>query len=152
MIRFITRCLVTDIAGKRSSTTMYLHMLGEVVTSMERLPALGDVAHKLLGHLVFSDMPLTVVFPDELTAAVVAGVRADRLVRVHVRYVFRLSDECAFAEGAFVGFRGAAHVGPAMELEVPLGGEGLVADDAGVRPLAAVREEMHSQVGAQVHL
>lgn len=113
---------------------------------MEGLPALRDVTYKLLRHFVFSHMPLAVVLADELTAAVVAGVGAHGLVRVHVRDVLRLPDEGPLAQGALVGLRRAAHVRPAVQLEVPLGGERFVADDARVGPLAAVREEVNAQV------
>lgn len=82
---------------------MHLHMLRQVVTPVERLPTLGDVTHKLFGHLVFPDVPLTVVLSYKLTAAVVAGVRPDGFVRVHVRYVLSMSDEGSLAEGTFVG-------------------------------------------------
>lgn len=105
---------------------------------MERLTALRYLAHVLFGHFMFSDVSLAVVFSDELAAAVVAGVRSHRLVRVHVRDVLGVPDEGALAQRAFVRLGRAAHVRPAVQLEVPLGGEGLIADDAHVGPLPAV--------------
>lgn len=98
MIRFIARCFIADITRERSRATMHFHMLRQIVASMERLAAFWNVAYKLFSHFVLSDVSLTVVLSDELAAAVVARVWADRFVRVHVRYVLGVSDEGAFAQ------------------------------------------------------
>lgn len=139
MIGFIAWRLPANRAGERPSPTVNFHVFRQIITPVKRLTTLGHFANVLLRHLVFSDVPLAVVFPYELTPAVVTSVRAYGLVCVHVRDVFRLADESAFAEGALEGFRWATHVCPPVEFEVPLRGERLVADDAEVRPLAAVR-------------
>lgn len=152
MVRFVARRFAADVTGERPRAAMDLHMFGEVVASVERLTALRDFADVFFCHLMLANVPLTVVFPDELAAAVVAGVRADRLVGVHVRDVLGLADEGALAERALEGLGGAGHVRPAVQLEVPLGGEGLVADDAQVGPLAAVREQVRAEVCSEVHL
>lgn len=152
VIGFVTRRLPADVTGEGSRAAVHLHMLREVITPMERLTAFGHLTNELLRHLVFADVPLTVVLPDELAAAVVAGVGADRLVRVHVRDVLGVPNERALAEGTLEGLSGPAHVGPAMQFQVPLGRERLVADDARVGPLAAVREQVRAQVRPQVHL
>lgn len=88
---------------------------------------------------MFTDVSLTVIFPNELTATVVARIGSYAFMGVHMRYVFRLADESALAQGALVGFRRATHVRPAVEFEVPFCGKRLVAHNAQVRPFAAVR-------------
>lgn len=85
------------------------------------------------------NMPLTIVFPNKLTAAVVARVWPEGLVRVHVSYVLRVAYEGAFAEMALEGLSRAAHVGPSVQFQVPLRRERLVADYARIGFLATVR-------------
>lgn len=152
VIRLIARRLPADVARERPSAAMDLHMLGQVITPMERLTALGDLADVLLRRFVFLDVPLAVVLAYELAAAVVAGVGAHGLVRVHVRDVLGAADEGALAQRALEGLGGARHVRPAVQLQVPLGGEGLVAHHARERPLAAVRLQVRAQVAAEVDL
>lgn len=88
---------------------------------------------------MFTDVSLTVIFPNELTATVVARVGPYAFMGVHMRYVFCLADESALAQGALVWFGGATHVCPTVEFEVPFCGERLVAHNAEVRSFAAVR-------------
>lgn len=152
VVGLVTGCLSADVARERPRTAVHLHVLGQVVAPMEGLTALGDLAHILLGNLVFPHVPLAVVFPDELAATIVACVRLYGLVRVHVRNVLGMADKGALAERALVRFGGAAHVCPAVQLQIPLGGKRLVADDAHVRPLAAVRQHVGAQVRSQVQL
>lgn len=144
--------LAADGAGEGARAAVHLHVLGQVVGAVERLAALRHLAHVLLGRLVLAHVALAVVLADELAAAVVARVRPDRLVRVHVRDVLRLPDEGALAQIALERLGRPGHVRPAVQLEVPLGGEGLVADDTHEGPLAAVGLQVRPQVGSQVHL
>lgn len=88
MIRLMTGGLPADVARERTRPTVNLHMLREVITPMERLTTVRYFADVLLGRFVLPYVSLTVVFPDELAAAVVAGVRAYRFVCVHVRDEF----------------------------------------------------------------
>lgn len=119
---------------------------------MKSLTALWKLANILFGSFVFSDVTLTVVFPYELTAAVVARVRSEGLVRVHVGYVLSSTYECSFAQGTFEGFRRARYVSPAVDLEVPFCCEKFVTYDAGVGALAAVCYKVRAQVRPQVDL
>lgn len=152
VIRLVARCLPADVTSERTDPAVDLHVLGQIVAPMERLTALLDLADELLGRLVLPDVPLAVVLPDELAAAVVTCVGPHRLVRIHVRHVLRLPDERALAQMALEGFRGPVHVGPPVQLQVPLSGERLVADDAREGPLAGVRLHMRAQVRADVQL
>ena len=105
MIGLVAGCFPAYITGKRPRTTMHFHMFGQIITPMERFTAFRHFAHILLHHFVFPDVTLTVVLPYELTAAVVARVGAHRLVGIHVGYIFCVSYECTFAQGALVGLR-----------------------------------------------
>ena len=136
--------LAADVAGEGARARVHLHVLGQVVAAVEGLAALGHLARVLLGHLVLAHVALAVVLADELAAAVVACVGPHGLVRVHVRDVLRVADEGALAQRALVGLGGARRVRPAVQLEVPLGGEGLVADDAHVGPLTAVCQQVRA--------
>lgn len=118
-------------------------MLGQVVAAVEGLAAVGHVAHEFLLILMLLDVTLAVVLADELAAAVVARVRPHRLVGVHVRHIVGLPDEGSLAEGALERLAGTVGVGPLVQLQVPLGGEVLVADDARVRLAARVRLHVH---------
>lgn len=106
---------------------------------MERLTALRYFTYIFLRHFVLSDVSLTVIFSNKLTATIVTRVGTHALMSVHVCYVFCLADESAFAQGAFVWFGGATHMRPPVEFEVPLRGERLIAHDTEVWTFAAMR-------------
>lgn len=110
---------------------------------MESFTTVRHLADVLLIVLVLLDVPLAVVLAYKLAATVVARVRTHRLVRVHVRYVVRVADEGSLAERAFERLAGSIGVRPSMKFQVPLGGEVLIADNAGVRFAAGVSPEMH---------
>lgn len=145
MVRFTATSFTAYIARERSSTTMHPHMLRQIVTPMERFATIGYFAYVFLRHLVFSHVPLTVVFPNELASAVVARVRTHGFVRVHVRYKFRLSYERALALSAFERFSRPVHVHPSVQLQIPFGRERFVANDALERSLAAVSHHVSFQ-------
>lgn len=152
VVGFVAGGLAADVAGEGSRPAMYLHVLGQVVAAVEGLAALGHLAHELLAGLVLAHVPLAVVLADELAAAVVAGIGPHALVRVHVRHELGVAVEGAGAQRALVGLGRARHVRPAVQLQVPLGGERLVAHHARERPCPAVRAQVCSQVRSQVHL
>lgn len=122
---------------------MHAHMLRQIITPVERFTAVRHLANVLLIVLMLLDVPLAVILAYELAAAVVARVRTNRLVRVHVRYVIRVADEGSFAERAFERLAGSIGMRPPVKFQIPLGGEVFIADDAGVRFAAGVRSEMH---------
>lgn len=154
VVRLIAGRLPADVTGERSRPAVHFHMFRQVVRSVERLTALLDLAHEFLSHLVFAHVSLAVVLADELAAAVVAGVGAHGLVRVHVRHELAVADEGAGARRhrAAVGLGRARHVRPAVQLQVPLGGERLVAHHAHVRPRARVCQHVRAQVGTKINL
>lgn len=77
---------------------------------------------------MFAHVSLAVVLAYELGAAVIARVRFDRFVGVHVGYVVRFADKGAFALITLEGFIRPSCVYPFVQLEIPLGGEVFVAD------------------------
>lgn len=139
MIRLIAASFAANIARERSRPAMYPHVFRQVVAPMETFAAIRDLAHVSLCHFVFFHVSLAIVLPNKLTAAIVASVRADRFVRIHMGDVFWLSYEGSFAQTTFKRFRGATHVHPSVQFEVPLGAEWLVAYDADEGSLPAVR-------------
>lgn len=84
VIRFITTSLSANVTGERPRPAVHPHVFRQIVTPMKRLTTIWHFAHKLLGHLVLLHVSLAIIFPDELTAAVVTRVRSHRLVSVHM--------------------------------------------------------------------
>lgn len=122
---------------------MHAHVLRQIITPVESFTAVRHLANIFLIVLMLLDVPLAVVLTYKLAAAVVARVRTHRLVRVHVRYVVRVADKGSLAERAFERLAGSVGMRPPVKFQIPLGGEVLIADDAGVRFAAGVGSEMH---------
>lgn len=106
---------------------------------------LTNLASELLVFDMFLDVPLTVVLPDELRATVVARIRPDTFVCVHVWNVVGLADERTAALFTLERLGGAGCVRPLVQLQVPLGGKVLVTDEAGERTQALVRAQVDVQ-------
>lgn len=149
MIRLSRGSLPTNMAGIRPQATMYAHMIFEIIGPMKRFPADLTTEHFLV--LVLFDMSLAVVLSDELSPAVIASVGPDALMRVHVSDVVGLPDEGALALVALEGLGHPRRVRPLVQLQVPLGREVLIADQASVGSLAAVVTYVDFQRGLQVH-
>lgn len=130
--------LAADVAREGPLPGVYPLVLRQVVLAVEF--AATDFARVIFVHLVLPGVPDPVVLSNELTPAVVAGVRPDRPVRVHVGYVVRFPDEPARAHVALERFQRRIRMGPLVLLQVPVGAEQLVANRAGIRqPLVRVR-------------
>lgn len=63
-----------------------------------------------------------------------------------------MADEGPLAEAALIRFGGAAHVGPSVQLEVPLRSECFATYHADVGAFAAVGAHVGLQVRPEVHL
>lgn len=144
--------LAANVARVRPDPRVHFQMLREVVTSVKGLSAIGHLARVHLLVLVLFHVPQAVVLSDELASAVVARVRSDGLVRVHVRGVIRLPDESALTELAFERLAGAVGVRPLVQLQIPLGGEVFVTDDARVRFVPRVSLHVRFDGRLEVHL
>lgn len=66
-------------------------MLGQVVSSMKFLPTC--FAAKLFILFMLPGMPKPVIFPHKLTATMIASIRFNGFVRIHVGDKIRLPDE-----------------------------------------------------------
>jgi len=149
VVRLGAAGFATDVAGERSRLVVDAHMLFQVVAAMEGLVA--DVAPVGLALLVLVHVSNAVVLADELAAAVVAGVGPHVPVGAHVRSEVGPPVEGALAHAALERLRGAARVGPAMQLEVPFRREALAADVARIRSSTAMGLQ-HTQGNQFLHL
>jgi hypothetical protein len=152
VIRLSARSLAADVARERPDARMHFQMFGQIVASVEALSAVGHLTHELLLGLVLPHVSLAIVLPYELASAVVARVRPDGLVGVHVRCVIRLAYEGTLAQVTFERFTRSVCVRPRVQFQIPLCGEILVAYDARVRLDAHVRLHMHLYRRFQIHV
>lgn len=67
-------------------------MFGEVIGAVKDLTAI--FATISFWCFVFPGMAQPIVLPSKLTTAMVARIRFDRLVRIHMWHVLRLADKC----------------------------------------------------------
>lgn len=144
------RRLAANAALERTLVRVGPNVLLQVVRPMEGLVA--NLALVLLVHLVLSRVPQPVVLPSKLTTAVVARVRFDLLVHVNVRLKVVHPDEALLALVALVRHRRPVVVRPLVDLQVPLGGQLLVADRALVRGLALMRGHVQLKTRLDVPL
>lgn len=122
------RCLATDDTFERPFARVAAFVFGEIVSAMEYLSAC--VTAELLGRFVFARVAQPIVFAGKLTAAMITRVRLHRLVRIHVRRVLRFANERLRAQSTFERLRGSAGMDPAVLLQIPFGGQFLVANGA----------------------
>lgn len=149
MIALCRARLAANVASVRSDPTMNTHVIFEIIRSVEVFAA--HVATESLSLFVLPDVPLAIVFPDKLGPAMVAGVRFDGLVRVHVGGVVGLADESPAAHVALERFVCPGRVRPFVQFQVPLGRKVFVANEAGERPVSAVIANVNLQRGPEVH-
>lgn len=119
------------MTSERPHPAVHPHVILKIIRPVELL-----VAHRAaegFDVLVLFDVTLTVVLTYEPCPAIVASVRLDVLVGVHVRGVVSLSDESRVALVALERFGHTGCVGPFVELQVPSRAEFFVADKAGER-------------------
>lgn len=136
VVRFGRRRFAAHVTRVRPQAAVHPHVIFQIIRPMERLPAHGTRERLLV--LVLLDVPLTVVLTDKFGAAIIARVRPDALVRVHVRHEIRLTDERPLALIALEGLVGTRLVRPPVQLQVPLGRELALAYRARKRAVPAV--------------
>lgn len=115
---------------------------------MKRLAA--NLTNERFVILVFLNVPYAVVFPDELSSAVVTRVWPHAFVRVHMCNVIGLSNEGTLTLIALEGLGCATGVRPLMQLKIPFSGEILVANQARERPLSAVLTDVYFQGRSEI--
>lgn len=128
VIGLCRRAFATDGAVERTLACVDASMLNQIIMPMERLVAL--VAGELLVAVMLPPMPHIVVLAYELAPAVLARVRLDLLVGVHVILEVQLAHECLGAVLALERLGCAIRMHPRMYFEIPFGGEALVANGA----------------------
>lgn len=136
------------MARVRSRSRVYPQMFLQIVRPMESL--LADLARVRLVLLMFLHVPQTVILPDKLRSTIVASVRSNIPVRVHVSSVVAVSVKRRAALVALERFGAPRSVGPLMQLQIPLGAEGLGADLALVRSFSIVHSHVHRQRASQI--
>lgn len=82
MIGLCGGCFTANDTFKWSFTRMNANMLLQIIGAMEILAAYG--AMKLLQRLVLARMPQPIVLARKLATAIVARIRLNRPVRIHV--------------------------------------------------------------------
>lgn len=88
------------------------------------------ITAEFLVCFVFTCVPQPIVFARKLTATVVACVRFDCFVGVHVRNVFGFPDECLRTQIAFKWFGRSARMDPLVLFQVPFGCQRFIANGA----------------------
>lgn len=91
MIRFRGRGLAANVARERPESAVDPHVVLQIIGPVKRLSAHVAIEHFRV--LVLFDMPLTVIFADELRPAIIARVRSHAFVGIHMRYVIGFSNE-----------------------------------------------------------
>lgn len=127
----------------RPIAAMHPHVILQIVRTMKRLTA--HVAVVRFFVFVLFDVSLTVVLADKLRPAIVARVRAQAFMRVHVRHVIALPDKGGLAHFALERFLAASCVRPLVQFQVPLGRKFLVANRTTKRFLLAVSAKVSVQ-------
>lgn len=105
---------------------MYASMFDEIVMPMEGLFA--QVTGELLIAVMLASMSHVIVFPYEFATAILARVRLDLFVCIHVILEVHLAHKRFGAVFTFEWFRCAIGMHPRVYLQIPFGGEGLIAD------------------------
>lgn len=137
-----------NVARVGPRSRMYSQMLLQIIGAMEGLVA--HVAGVLLVLLVLLDVSQTVVLPDELSPAVIAGVGPDVPVGVHVGRVIAVPVKSGAALITLEGFGAPGRVSPLVQLEVPFGAESLGANLTLVWTFTVVDAHVNRQRGAKV--
>lgn len=115
----------TNIALKRPFARVYSNVLLQIVCPMEILAANG--AMEFLERFVFARVSQPIVFARKLTATMVARIRLDRTMRIHVGHIFSFADERFRAQRTFERLRRAIRMDPLVLLQIPFGGQRFVA-------------------------
>lgn len=84
VVGFCAGRLAAYVAGERPHARMDRQMLSQVITPVECFTTIRHFAYVFLFVFVLLHVPLAVVLPDELASAVIARVRSDGFVSVHV--------------------------------------------------------------------
>lgn len=99
-----------NMARIRPIAAVHSHMILQIVRTMKRLTA--HVTAVRFFVFVLFDVALTVVFADKLRPAIVARVRAQTLMRVHMGHVIAFPNESRFTHFALERFLATGCVRP----------------------------------------
>lgn len=142
VVRLGGRRFAAEMANMRFLAGVHLFVLGKVVAAREQLAAHAALVRAWL--LVLAHVPDAVVLAYKLATAHVARVRPTVAVGAQVRIVVRLVYVRLHADLTLVRLGRTRHVRPLVQLQIPLGAEGLRA--------LATRVRLHTLVDLHVSL
>ena len=113
VITFRSRRFTANVAHVRPRATVNAHVVFEIIRAMETLAAHGTV--KRLSFFMLTYMSYAIVFAYKLSATVIARIRSDRLVRIHMGYIVRLAHKRPFALITFKWFGRSSRMRPFVQ-------------------------------------
>lgn len=128
MIRFRCGTLAAYVTLEWAFACMYASMFDEIIMPMEGF--LAQVTGELFVAVMFTSMPHIIIFSYKFAAAILARVRFDLFVGVHVILEIHLAHKRLGAVLTFEWFGGAIGMHPRMYFQVPFGGKGFITNCA----------------------